>query len=128
MPFMDLSSDDINRSKLIDSGWYRVKIEDIGESLSKDQGSTNYPVKGTIIRNEETGDVSLAGFPTPHWSFNSKAPGFVIPFLRALGEDNIQAGRVDLNAAKGCEILVLIEQDTYNGRPVNRINHNYRKA
>jgi hypothetical protein len=128
MPFVNLESKDILRGTLIDMGWYLVKIISIGEAPSKDGGSTNYPIEGEIIQNAETGDTKYAGYPTPpNWNFNSKAIGFVVPFLTALGVEP-KPGRVDLGPAQGMMIKVYIEHGEYNGRVVNQINHKYAPA
>lgn len=127
MPLIELSVKDIKRGTLIDPGWYLVRIDSVGEAPSKDGGSTNFPVDGTIVKNAENGDEKYKDFPTPSWNFNSKAPGFVTGFLRALGVEP-QAGRVELKAAEGQMIRVFIEHGEYNGRTVNRIEHKYAPA
>jgi hypothetical protein len=126
MTMIDITNSDIMRGKTVTPAWYRMKIESVGEAPSKDGGSTNYPVEGTILRNADDGSTEFAGVPVT-WNFNSKARGFVIPFLEALGAE-VVPGRVDLKAAEGREIEVFVENDSYNGRLVNRVNHKYRLA
>ena len=127
MPAVSFSNRDLLRGRVIAPDWYRVKIEQVGEQPSKDGGSTNYPVEATIIKNAETGDESLAGTPI-EWNFNSKAIGFARGFLEALGVSLEADRRYELSAAAGEVIDVFIENDTYQGRTVNRVNHRYRKA
>jgi hypothetical protein len=125
---IDFAQEDIQRGKLITPAWYRVHINDVEQKLSKDGTSTNYLITGTIIKDSDTGNVDFAGFPTPYWNFNSKAKGFMIGFFAALGFD-VEAGkRYDLEAAKGKDIEIFIENELYEGRMINRINHKYRKA
>lgn len=127
MPRVSFSSRDLLRGKIITPDWYRVKIESVGEQPSKDGSSTNYPVEATIIRNAETGDETLAGMPI-EWMFNSKAIGFARGFLEALGV-SLEADRnYELSQAAGEEIEIFIENDTWQGRTVNRVNHKYRSA
>lgn len=123
---LELSNRDILRGTIVEPAWYRMRIEDYTEKLSKDQQSTNHIIEAVIIRNADTGDEKFSGVPVS-WNFNSKAPGFVVGFLKSLGVE-VTPGRVDLNAAKGMEIEVMVENDEYEGRLVNRVNHNYRPA
>jgi hypothetical protein len=114
------------RGKVVTPAWYRVKIDGIGEAPSKDGGSTNYPVEGTIIRNADDGNEEFAGVPLD-WNFNSKAIGFAVGFLQSFGVDIEPGKRFELKSAEGRELDVFVENDTYQGRLVNRVNHKYRK-
>ena len=125
MPVISFSQRDLLRGKIITPAWYRVKIEGVTEKPSNDGGSTNYPVEGTVIRNADTGDEEFTGVPID-WNFNSKAIGFAVGFLEALGISTEAQKRYDLANAAGHEIDVFIENDTYQGRLVNRVNHKYR--
>ncbi len=75
--------------------------------------------------NGDNGDQKFAGIPID-WNFNSKAIGFAVGFLESLGATVAADTRFDLAAAKGKEIDVYVENDTYQGRLVNRVNHKYR--
>jgi hypothetical protein len=128
MPVISFSQRDLMRGKIITPGWYRVKVETVGEAPAKasEKGpSTNYPVEATVLFNGDTGDTEFAGVPLD-WNFNSKAIGFAVGFLQAFGVD-VQAGtRFDLKSAEGREVDVFVENDTWQGRLVNRVNHKYR--
>ena len=104
-----------------------MRIESVGEAPSKDGGSTNYPVEGTIIRHADSGSEEFAGVPVD-WNFNSKAISFAAGFLKAFGEDVKSGVRFNLNAAEGQLLDVFVENDTWQGRTINRVNHKYRKA
>lgn len=125
MPTIEFGQRDILRGKVVPPAWYRVRVEGVGESLSKDGNSTNYPVEGTILFNGETGSTEYAGVPLD-WNFNSKAPGFAVGFLAALGVEAQVGKRYELSNAAGKEIDVFVENDTWQGRVVNRVNHKYR--
>jgi len=127
MATVQFSARDLLRGRVVDPAWYKVKIEGVGESPSKDGGSTNYPVEATIIKNADTGDEKFAGVPI-EWNFNSKAIGFARGFLESLGVPLEADKRYDLSQAAGEIIDVFVENDTYQGRTVNRVNHKYRKA
>jgi len=125
MPIISFSEKDLLRGKIVEPAWYRVRVDNIGESPSKDGGSTNYPVEGVIIRNADTGGEEFAGVPI-EWNFNSKAIGFAVGFLQAFGVEVKPNVRVELRAAEGKEIDVFIENDTWQGRMKNQVNHKYR--
>ena len=128
MPVIAFSNRDLMRGKLITPGWYRVRVETVGESPAKvsEKGpSTNYPVEGTILFNGDTGDKEFANMPID-WNFNSKAIGFAVGFLQAFGVEVKEGTRFDLKSAEGKELDVFIENGEYQGRMVNRVNHKYR--
>ncbi len=128
MPVISFSDRDILRGKVVTPAWYRVRIDGIGEAPAKqsEKGpSTNYPVEGTILFNGDTGDKEFTGVPLD-WNFNSKAIGFAVGFLQSFGVDVKAGTRFDLKSAEGREVDVFVENDTYQGRLVNRCNHKYR--
>lgn len=134
MPTVEFSNRDFLRGTIVPPSWYRVKIITVGEALAKNGGSTNYPVNAEIICNGDTGATTfveagkerpLAGVPID-WNFNSKAIGFALGYLQALGVDVKPNQRFDLGASEGHIVDVYVENDTYEGRLVNRVNHKYR--
>lgn len=125
MPIVSFGERDILRGKVVTPAWYVVRIEQIGEAQSKDGGSTNYPVEGTVVRNADNGADEFAGVPLD-WNFNSKAIGFAVGFLAAFGVDVKAGQRFELSSAAGKEVEVFVENDTWQGRIVNRVNHKYR--
>jgi hypothetical protein len=128
MPIISFGERDLRRGEVITPAWYRVKIESVGEQPAKasEKGpSTNYPVEATILFDGDTGDTKYAGFPL-EWNFNSKAIGFAVGFLQAFGVDVKAGTRFDLNSAAGREVDVFVENDQWQGRMVNRVNHKYR--
>lgn len=128
MPVVSFSDRDLLRGRVITPDWYRVRIDSVGEAPAKasEKGpSTNYPVEGTILFNGETGAIEFRNTPID-WNFNSKAIGFAVGFLKSFGVDVKPNTRFDLKSAEGLELDVYIENDTYQGRLVNRVNHKYR--
>lgn len=128
MPIISFSDRDLLRGTVVTPAWYRVKIDSVGEAPAKasDKGpSTNYPVEATIMFNGDNGDTQFRTVPLD-WNFNSKAIGFAVGFLKAFGVDVKAGTRFDLKSAEGKEVDVYVENDTYQGRIVNRVNHKYR--
>jgi len=124
---IQFSEKDLLRGTVVPPAWYLIKIDEIGEKPSADGQSTNYPVSGTVIKNADNGDTELANVPID-WMFNSKAIGLAVGFLKAFGVDVVPGKRFDLKAAEGQLIEVWVENDIYQGRKVNRVNHKYRPA
>ena len=128
MAFIQFSDRDLLRGKIVEPAWYRVRIESVGEAPAKqsEKGpSTNYPVEATILFNGDNGDTTYAGVPVD-WNFNSKAIGFAVGFLAAFGVEVKSGTRFDLKSAEGREVDVFVENDVYQNRQVNRVNHKYR--
>lgn len=128
MPIIQFGKRDLMRGTVVTPAWYRVRIDSVGEAPAKasEKGpSTNYPVEGTILFNGDNGDTQYAGVPLD-WNFNSKAIGFAVGFLQAFGVEVKEGTRFDLNAASGKELDVFVENDTWQQRLVNRVNHKYR--
>lgn len=128
MPVISFSDRDLMRGKIVTPGWFRVRIEAVGEAPAKqsEKGpSTNYPVEATILFNGDTGDTEFAGVPID-WNFNSKAIGFAVGFLTSFGVEVKSGTRFDLKSAEGKEVDTFVENDTWQGRLVNRVNHKYR--
>lgn len=126
MPIVQFGERDLLRGTVVEPAWYVVRIDSIGEAPSKDQQSINYPVEGTIIKNADNGVTEkCAGVPLD-WNFNSKAIGFAVGFLKAFGVDVTAGQRFELKNAENKYVEVFIENDTWQGRMVNRVNHKYR--
>ena len=125
MPIVQFSDRDLLRGKVVEPAWYVMNIDSIGEAPSKDGGSTNYPVEGTIMKNADSGDEKFKGVPID-WNFNSKAIGFAVGFLSAFGVDVKAGARFELASATGKQLEVYVENGEWQGRMVNRVNHKYR--
>lgn len=128
MPVVQFGERDLLRGKVVTPAWYRCRIDSVGEAPAKqsDKGpSTNYPVEATILFNGDNGSTEFSNVPLDY-NFNSKAIGFAVGFLQAFGVDIKPNTRFDLKSAEGREIDIYVENDTWQGRMVNRVNHKYR--
>ena len=133
MPMISFSEDDLLRSKIVTPGWYEVLVTHVGTKPAKGDNpetTTIWPIDGKIIKNAENGSTEFSGVPTPAgWNFNDnpKAKGFIVGFLTCLGAEIKPGVKIELAAAEGKRLLVFIANDQYEGRMVNRINHQYKK-
>jgi hypothetical protein len=125
MPIIEFGERDLLRGKVVEPAWYVVLIGNIGEAPSKDGGSTNYPVEGTIVKNADNGSEEYKDVPLD-WNFNSKAIGFARGFLESFGVEVALKKRFELNNAVGKMLEVFVENGEWQGRIVNRVNHKYR--
>lgn len=124
---VEFDESDLLRNKLITPSWQRLRIESVGPwTPSKDQQSNNALLEAVVICNADNGDTEFAGVPlTIQFNDKKKARGFIEGFFKALGVE-ITPGRFNLAAAVGEQVEAFIENETYEGRTRNRINHKYR--
>lgn len=125
MPIIEFSDRDLLRGTVVEPAWYVVLINSVGEAPSKDGGSTNYPVEGTIIKNADNGDEKYANVPLD-WNFNSKALGFATGFLRSFGVELSSGKRFELGSAVDKKLEIFVENGEWQGRMKNNVNHKYR--
>jgi hypothetical protein len=120
MPIVEYSQKDILQGTVVEPAWYTCKVDNVGEEPSKDKQSTNYPVEATIIKNGDTGDTKFAGVPI-RWNFNSKAIGMSLGFLKSFGVEPQPGQRIDLAAAQGNTLDIMIGNKEYEGRILNDV-------
>lgn len=134
MPIITFDEADLLRRKIVTPGWYRVLITSVGQrnaSGNNPQTSTVYPIEGKILKNADTGSTEFAGVPTPsNWMMNDNpnAKEIFASFFEALGAEIKPGTRLELQAAEGKELDVYIANDTWDGRVVNRVKPQYRRA
>lgn len=121
---LEITEKDILRSVVVEPAWYTCKVTEHNEEPSSKGDSTNEKMEAVILKNADTGSEEFAGVPIS-WNFNSKVPGFAIGFLESLGWEK-RPGRVDLKGSIDKVLDIYVENDTYQGRLINRVNHKYR--
>jgi hypothetical protein len=129
MPFVDFTESDLLRNKILPPAWYKINIESVGDWLpSKNGNSNNCLMNCIVLSNADTNETEgLAGVPVYiQLNDSPKARGFIEAFLRGLGVEVGPGIRYDLKAAEGKDIIAFVENETYEGRVRNRINHKYR--
>src|SRR5262245_36122552 len=108
MPIVTFTERELKRGKPLPPAWYTLTIENVGESLSADKQSTNYPVEATVVRNADTGDTEWAGTPI-EWNFNSKFMRAAADFLLCFGIEVAAGKRFELGATAGKQVDVYVE-------------------
>lgn len=138
MPLVGFTKRELLRDKLVNPAWYLVLIETIGEwTLSKDKGSQNMIVEGTIIKNADDGttefkDVPIGGMGA--WNFNTKAMGFALGLVKAVAkqlginpEEIDDKTRIEFKHLEGKLVEVYVDNDQFEGRMKNKVTHKYRE-
>lgn len=125
MSIISFSQKDLLRGKIVTPGWYRIHIENQGEKLAKDSQSTNYLMEATIVNNDDDGSAEFVGVPL-EWNFNSKAMGFIIGYLKAMGHDVELDKRYDLGKTIGHDVVAFVGNKLYEGRILNNVTNQYR--
>lgn len=127
MPLVEFNAEDINRSRIVEPAYYRVRIDEVEISAAKKGNSINYRLEGVIVKNADTGDVKFAGVPTPYlWMYNSKLIGNMVPLLEAMGETVGEGYRLNTDNLKGKEVEVFIGNAEYNGNIQNSMTNKFR--
>jgi len=130
MPLVDVKDSDLLRDKILEPAWYLINIDKVNDwAPSKNGNSNNCLMECTVVKNADTDATEgVEGVPV-YLQFNDspKAIGFIIGFLKALGVD-VEPQRYDLAAAEGRQVIAFVENETYENRVRNRINHKYRVA
>ena len=130
MTVVSFSDSDLLRNKIVEPAWYVLNIQEHRTwTPTKDGQSNNCHFDCVVVKNADNGNEDFAGVPII-LQFNDKpgARGFIEGFLRGLGVEVVAKQRYDLNSAVGKNIEAFVENDTFNGRIINRVNHKYRVA
>jgi hypothetical protein len=128
MAIFEFTDSDLMRNKVVEPAWYVLDIQGHRDwTPSKAGDSNNCFFECVIEKNADNGDTTYAGVPVEVMlNDKPKARGFIEAWLRGLGVDVQSKQRYNGEAAVGRKIEAFIENDTYNGRLVNKINHKYR--
>lgn len=129
MALVDFSDSDLLRNKILPPAWYEVSIEKVADWTVSSKGTSNNCLMDCVVlRNADTNETDgIAGVPVYiQLNDSPKARGFIQAFLCGLGVDVESGVRYDLKAAEGKSIIAFIENETWEGRVRNRINHKYR--
>lgn len=120
---------DIQASKLPDAGWYLVLIEKADDRAASKGDSVNTWLSGKIIKNDDTGSLAFAGFPTPFpWLINSKMPQFAVPLMNAaFGEDVKEGEGRETSALAGRKVVMFIGHTMFKSKLKTTETGQYRR-
>lgn len=112
----NVSDEDINYGKPIETAWYPFKLKNIKDKPASTDGSNV-----THIRL-----VGLPGTPAENVpvlaTFSEKAPGMIVKLWKALNPGVVlKAGMLEVDKKyEGRDVDVYIGHDTYKGQTVNK--------
>jgi len=113
MPIIKVTQADLEKSKLIDPGYYGASIVKVsGLEKSKDGNSLNQIL---------TFRLEPSGKEIAHY-FNSKAFGMMAPLHKAVFGSDMQEGEFDTDTFNGKKVGVKVITDTFNGSLNNKID------
>jgi hypothetical protein len=109
MSIINISKEDIERGKPWEPGWHKVRFVAVTDAPSKDAQSINYKLVFELLDgSKRTGEWAC--------SFNSKMPGFSIPFFAAMmGSAALEPGSYDFNKYLNGELWIEMGKEPYNG-------------
>lgn len=128
---VSFTESDLLRNKIVPPAWYKLQIASVSEwTPTKAADSNNCEMECVVLANADSGESDgIAGIPvTLLFNDKPKARGFLEGFLASLGVEVAAGARYDLQSAQGKTIEAFVENETYEGRVRNRVNHKYRKA
>jgi hypothetical protein len=113
---LKITREDLLRSKVVAPEWYPTEITKVDEHPSKAADSINWDVTLKILAPPECEGVTIIR------TFNEKAPGFAVNFLKACGAkiDEATGGEFDMQAAVGRKVLTYVKNETWQGTMRNK--------
>ena len=115
-----VTREDMLRSKTLDPGWYKAKVKRLWQEPSNAGDSTNTWLEMIVIAGPEQKDKSNVADTPVRRVFSEKAPGMIVPFLKACGAQvGENGGNFDLNKCVGRELLFYNETRMWEGKPQN---------
>jgi len=119
MSIIKITANDILRGQPLDPDWYKARVADVNMKQSSKGDSTNIVITFEIEKDGRTMD---------HY-FNSKAMGFMVPFLSVInGTAQIKAAaaarqdlQIDTSELVNKKLQIRLEMDTYQGNLKNKI-------
>ena len=113
---LDFTETDIKRGVILPSDWYKFDIMSYRKELAKAGDSTNYIFElVSKSSNEKFNSVPITQ------RFNSKAKGFMIPFIEACGATVAAGKKYDPNNCVSKTIEAFARVGEYNGNPKNEL-------
>jgi hypothetical protein len=121
LPFI-ITERDILRSKVLDPGWYKVRVDKVSQEPSADQSSTNTWIDLTTLDGPLQKDGSSPTKVPLRRCFSEKAPGFAINYIKACGGTvGAQGGTIDMKKSEGKTIMAYVANRLWDGNMQNDV-------
>lgn len=118
MARINVSKDDLKKSKVLSPEWYPVEIVDYKYEQNKKGDAFNHIYDFKVLSPEDCAGVVLR-----NW-YSEKAMGMIVPLAKAMGVpvDEKNGFSFDPEAGKGRKIEVHVKNEMNEGRPRNVID------
>jgi hypothetical protein len=117
-----VTREDMLRGKILDPGWYKVRVSKATQEPSSAGDSTNTWIHFTVLGGPEQKDKSKIVETPLRRCFSEKAPGFIVPYLVACGAKvNEDGGEFDVEKSVGKELMVYVKTGMYENKPQNNV-------
>lgn len=101
-----VTREDMLRSKVLNPAWYVAKVVKVWQETAKSDGeSTNTWIEFSILSGPDQEDGSKANDTPVRRCFSEKAPGFILPYLKACGTQ-VKEGGGDYDIEKSVGIVM----------------------
>ena len=111
---LTVSDSDLKQSIILDPDWYLCEIKSVTEQPNKAGDALNTIVDMVVAEGE------FAGVPLRQYFSERTPPAFVVPFLKALNEGELEPDEYDItDGIVGRRLKVQTSVDEYEGRRKN---------
>ena len=110
-----VSQDDVNKTKLLNPGWFLCEVVDYIEKAAAKDGSMNRFFKFSVVEEPNAGVVVQC-------VMNEKFMPLLPDYVKSFGANFEVGATFDLEETKGRKIMVHVKRGEYNGRPTNEVD------
>jgi len=110
-----VSQDDVNKTKLLNPGWFLCEVSDYLEKAAAKDGSMNRFFKFSVVEEPNAGVIVQC-------VMNEKFMPLLPDFVKSFGATFEVGATFDLEDTKGRKIMVHVKRGEYNGRPTNEVD------
>lgn len=118
-----VTEEDMLRSKVLDPSWYRAKVVKVTQETAKSDGeSINTWVDFTVLAGPQQKDGTSPVKTPVRRCFSEKAPGFIVPYLKAAGATvKAEGGEYDIEKSIGREMDIYIANRMWENQMQNDV-------
>ena len=110
-----VSQEDVNKTKLLNPGWFLCEVADYQEKAAAKDGSMNRFFKLAVVEEPNAGVLLQC-------VMNEKFMPLLPDYVKAFGAEFAVGATFDLEETKGRRVMVHVKRGEYNGRPTNEVD------
>jgi hypothetical protein len=114
---LTITKEDLLKSKILEPGWYKVKITNATSKPASTDGSIVYTLEMVVTSGPKQKDGAMPAGLKLFRTYSEKAPGFAVKLFQALGAkiDPEKGAEVDFASTVGRELGAYVKNDLYKG-------------